>query len=73
MFGNAIHEQAAHAVGPLVDGDRVSGLVELVGAGEAGGPGADDGDFLAGSASGMLRFDPAFVPAPVDDRRSRYS
>jgi hypothetical protein len=47
--GDAIHEQAADAVGALEDGDAVAGLVELVGAGEAGGAGADDGDLFAGA------------------------
>ena len=32
---DAVHQQAADAVGPLVDGDRVAGLVELRGGGEA--------------------------------------
>ena len=61
--GNAIHEQSADAVVAFEDGDGVAGLVELVGAGEAGGAGADDGDFLAGAFVGDLRRDPAFLPA----------
>ena len=60
---NAIHEQAADAVLALEDGDAVAGLVELVGAGESGGAGADDGDFLAGADCGDSRGDPAFLPA----------
>ena len=61
--GNAIHEQAADAVLALEDGDAVAGLVELVGAGETGRAGADDGDFLAGADFGDARDDPAFLPA----------
>ena len=44
---NAVHQQAADAVGALVDGDRVAGLVELIGGGEARRARADDGDLLA--------------------------
>ena len=46
---NAVHEQAAGAIGAFEDGDGVAGLVQLRGGGEAGGAGADDGDFLAGA------------------------
>ena len=42
-------KQAADAVGPLVDGDRVADLVELRGGGEPGRPAADDGHALAGA------------------------
>mmetsp|Transcript_18662 Transcript_18662/g.44240 ORF Transcript_18662/g.44240 Transcript_18662/m.44240 type:complete len:317 (+) Transcript_18662:309-1259(+) len=35
--GDAVHEQTADAVGPFVDGDLMSHLVELIGGGEAGG------------------------------------
>ena len=45
---DAVHQQAADAVGALVHGDPVSGAVELRGAGEAGGAGPDDGDPPAG-------------------------
>ncbi len=34
---DAVHQQAADAVGPLVDGDLVADLVELGGGGQAGG------------------------------------
>ena len=65
--GDAVHEQAADAVGALEDGDRVAGLVELGRGAEAGGAGADDGDLLAGADFGRLGHDPAFLPAAVDD------
>ena len=55
-------------VGALEDGDRVAGLVELRGGGEAGGAGADDRDLLAGATCGGSRHDPAFLEALVDDR-----
>ena len=48
--GDAVAEQAADAVGPLEDRDVVAGAGELLGGGQAGGAGADDGDRLAGRA-----------------------
>ena len=52
---NAVHQQAADAVGPLVDGDGVADLVELGGGGEPGRAAADDRDALAGARRGRLR------------------
>ena len=49
---NAVHQQPADAVGPLVDGHRVADLVELGGGGQTGGAAADDGDPLAGPGAG---------------------
>src|SRR5690606_18953720 len=66
-LGDAVAEQAADAVGALVDGDVVPGAGELLGGGEAGRAGADDGDLLAGAHGGRLRADPALLPSPVDD------
>ena len=57
--GDAVHEQAADAVGALEDGDPVAGLVELSRGGQARRAGADDGDFLARAPLGRLRLDPA--------------
>jgi hypothetical protein len=65
---DAVHEQAADAVGPLVDSDGVAGFVELGGGGETRGPAADDGDSLTGAILRNARRDPAFFPAAVDDR-----
>ena len=65
---DAVHQEAADAVGPLVDGDRVADLVELRGGGEPGGTAADDGDALAGARRGRLGGDPTFGKAAVDDR-----
>ncbi len=65
--GDAIHEEAAGAVGALEDGDGVAGEVELRGGGEAGGAGADDGDLFPGADGGGRGDDPALVPAAVDD------
>ena len=64
---DAVHEESADAVGALEDRHFVTGLIELVGAGETGGTGSDHGDFLAGAGFGNAGRDPAFFPALVDD------
>jgi hypothetical protein len=56
--GDAVHEQAADAVGAFEDGDEMAGAVELGGGAEAGRAGADDGDLFAGAhlgASGLIQ------------------
>ena len=53
--GDAVHEQAADAVGALEDGDPVAGLVELRGGGQPRRAGADDGDLLAGAHRAAAR------------------
>ena len=65
--GNAIHEQAAGAVGTFKDGYGMAGPVELGGGAESGRAGADDGDFLAGALVWHIGLHPAFFPAFVDD------
>ncbi len=64
--GDAVHEKAARAVGALVDGDAVAGLVELVGGGETRRSGADHGNGLARAQGGRLRADPALAEGAVD-------
>ena len=64
---DAVHEQAADAVGALEHGDRVAGLVQLGGGAQARRAGADDGDLLARAHFGRLRHDPALFPAAVND------
>ena len=66
--GDAVAQQAADAVVALEHGDGVPGAGELLGGGEAGRPGADDGDGLAGEAPGRLRLHPAVAEGLVDDR-----
>src|SRR5690606_19137067 len=66
--GDAVAEQAADAVGTFVDDHLVAGPGELLGRGEAGRSGADDGDLLAGEAAGTHGADPAVRPGVVDDR-----
>ena len=57
--GDAEAQQAAGGLVALVDGDPVADLVELVGGGEAGGTGADDGDAAAGPLLGRLGVRPS--------------
>ena len=66
-LGDAVAEQAADAVGPLEDGHVVPGAGELLGGGQPGRAGADDGDLLAGALRRRLRLDPALVVGAVDD------
>ena len=49
-LGDAVAQQPADAVGPLEHDDVVAGAGELLGGGQPGRPGADDGDALAGLA-----------------------
>jgi hypothetical protein len=67
-LGDAVAQQAADAVGALVDRDGVARPGELLRGGEAGRAGADDRDRLAGEALGGLRGDVAGLPRLVDDR-----
>ena len=71
--GDAVHEQAAHAVGALEDGDPMAGAVELHGGAQTGGTGADDGHLLVGAGFRRLRHHPAFIPAPLDNACTRGS
>ena len=56
-LGDAVAQQPAGLVGALVDRDRVPGAGQLLGGGETGRAGADDGDGLAGQALRRLRRD----------------
>src|SRR5690606_32366482 len=66
--GDAVAQEAADRVVPLVHGDRVAGARELLRGGEAGGPGPDDGDREAGEALRHLRRDVPAGERLVDDR-----
>src|SRR5262249_21868464 len=50
--GNAVHEQAANAVGTLEDRNLVPGTIELGSARQSRGAGADDRDLLASPFGG---------------------
>ena len=54
-LGDAVAQQAAGLVGALVDRDGVAGAGQLLGGGQAGRAGADDGDGLAGEPLRRLR------------------
>ena len=66
--GNPVEEKPADPVSALEDGHLVPGLVQLVGASQARRPGADDGHILARAEFRRIRGDPAFLPAPVNNR-----
>ena len=55
--GDAVAHQAADRVVALVDDDGVSGAGQLLGAGESGRSGADDGHGHVGQAVRRHRFD----------------
>ena len=67
VLGDAVAHQAADPVVALVHGDVVAGPGELLCRSQSGGPGADDGDALAGGDGGGLRFDDAVHPRLVGD------
>jgi hypothetical protein len=60
-------QQAADAVLLLEQGHMMSGAGKLLGAGEPGGAGADDGHALAGAQGRDLGLDPALLPGLGDD------
>src|SRR3546814_2329941 len=66
-LGDAVAQEATDAVGPLEHDDVVPGSRELLGGGQAGGSGADDGDALAGRDRRQHGGDPALLPGVVDD------
>ena len=64
---DAVHEQAAGAVGALENRDEVAGLVQLRGGAKSRRAGADDGDLFAGALLRRFGHDPAVLPAVVGD------
>ena len=66
--GNAVAQQAAGLGFALVDMHLMAGAAELLGGGEAGGAGTDDGDLLAGMHRCRLRHDEAQFVSLVGDR-----
>src|SRR5258708_201515 len=65
--GNAVHEQAADAIGALEDRDLVAGTIELGGAGHPRRAGAHNRDLLTGAFGRRLGNDPAFLKSLIDD------
>ena len=68
---NAVHQQTANPVGPLVDGDLVTGFVQLSGSGQTGRSRTDDGYFFSGANGGRSRLDPTFEKRRDRQSRSR--
>jgi len=66
MFGDAVHQQPADAVGALEDGDQVPGAVERAAAASPAGPEPTTATRLP-SAGPRIGDDPAFLEAPIDD------
>ena len=67
-LGDAVAQQSAGLVVTFVDRDGVAGPGQLLGGGEAGGAGADDGNGLAGEPLGRFGAYLPVVPGLVDDR-----
>ena len=65
--GNAIGQQAAGAIVPVIDMHLMPRRAQIFGGGEAGRPRADHTNRLAGGAAGHQRLDPAFLPGGVGD------
>ncbi len=65
---NAVHQQSADSVRPLIDGHGVAREVQLFGRGEPGRTRADDGNRLAGAFRRAQYFNPAFFETTVNDR-----
>ena len=65
--GNAVTQEAADAVGLLIDGDRVAGAAQLLRGGQPRRTAAHDSHALAGVLLGKLGTNPALLPAALDD------
>ena len=66
-LGNPVPQETAGTVIPLVHRDRVPGPGELLGTGQPGGAGADDGDGPARRLPRWPRCDVTALPGPVGD------
>ena len=64
---NPVSEQTADPVGTLVNSHRVTGAVQLLGAGQTGRPRPDDGNLFAGSCRRRFGFDPTLLKGVLDD------
>src|SRR5690606_32035540 len=65
-LGDAVAQQSTDAVRALVDHHAVPGPGQLLGSGQSGRPGTDDGDLLPGPGLRQLRLDPTGFPSAVD-------
>ena len=66
-IGDAVDQQPAHAVMPVVDLDLIAAPAQLLGRGEPGRPRADDADRAAELARRRRRLDPAALEGGVGD------
>ncbi len=66
-FGDAVAQQPADAVGPLEHRDVMAGPGQLLGGGQTGRTGSDDGDGLPGHQVRPFGHHPALVEGVVDD------
>lgn len=65
--GDPVAEQATGVVVFFVDVDVMADAGELLGGGETGGAGTDDGDTLASFRQRGSRFDPSLLPSAIGD------
>jgi hypothetical protein len=66
-IGNPIAEQTTGFIISFEDGDGVTGGVELIGGGESGGAGADDGHFFAGTHGRMIGLNESFIEGNLNN------
>src|SRR3546814_15503820 len=64
--GDAIGEQPAGTVVPVIDMHLMPRGAQMFGGGEASGAGPDDADRLAGRGADPRRLDPALGPGGID-------
>ena len=64
---DAVHEKPPDAICPLVDGDLMTHLVELVGCGKASGSRSHNSDCHSSPILDDARLDQAIIPGPVND------
>src|SRR3546814_12903989 len=64
--GDAIGQQPAGTVVPVIDMHLMPRGAQMFGGGEASGAGADDADRLAGRGADPRRLDPALGPGGID-------
>jgi hypothetical protein len=65
--GNTIHEQTTQTISSLVDGNEVTGTVELISSSQTSRAGSNDRDCLASADLGRLRNHPTHLETSVDN------
>ena len=64
---DAVHQQSADTIAPLIHRDRMTAAVELIGGGKSRGAGADDGDLFPCPLFRRHWLCPAFLICRFDD------